>query len=103
MRQFLAIMMLLIFAFQVLPVKRISKLLNQGQNTEEVQGDDSMDDVAPDGKIMNCDHAQIMNHHSFEQDEADIAFCDKTAKFTDRSELLFSVHISGLLSPPPDC
>ncbi len=100
MRRVLAIMFLLIFTCQVLPVKVWGKLLNNGQNTEEEAGDDAED--APDGKTFKYGEDQIASHHTFDIEAATVGFNNKLTVFIHKEESLPSVHVAELHSPPPD-
>jgi hypothetical protein len=93
-------MFLIIFSFQVLPVKLVGKLLCKGQNTEEVQ-QDGVDDT--DGKAGKFSDDQIAVNYVFDVVASGRCFNNKLSVFIHRAESLPSVHIAEMLSPPPDC
>ncbi len=103
MRKFLAIVFLTIFTIQVLPLKVIGKLLNKGQNIEEVQ-DDVEDTDGTEGKVIKYGSTddQIEHHHYFDFTANTRCFNDKLIAFIHRSESLPAVHIAAMPSPPPD-
>ena len=100
MRKLLAILFLLVFSIQVLPVKAIGKLLSKGQTEEEVKhscdGGDN-DDMANAGKYLDLiDHS----YNSFSAEK----FIEQH-KVADRhyADDLPMSHISEIPSPPPNC
>ena len=102
MRKLLAIFFLTIFSFQVLPLKAIGKLLNSGQNTEEVHSDDAPEDGAG-GKLAKFgDDLLIFHHHTPDLFASRQYFDVKVTAFIHRAESLPSVHVAEIPSPPPD-
>lgn len=99
MRKCLAILFLLIFSLQVIPLKAIGKFLNSGQNTEEVQDDA---DCNTGGKEAKYSDDNIVLHFSPDMVASRIGFNMKIAAFINKAESLPSVHVAELLSPPPD-
>lgn len=101
MRQYLAIFFLLIFSFQVLPVKEIGKLLFKSTTTEEIH--ESHADDAPDLKVKKEGdpfHASFMNIPSSARAKD---FTAKVLLVIHRSASLPDYHIPDILTPPPNC
>ena len=100
MRKLLAILFLLVFSMQVLPVKAIGKLLSKGQTEEEVKhscdGCDK-DDLSNGGKFMD------LIDHSYENftTERFVALI-KVPKRYYAVDLPIG-HIDDIPSPPPNC
>ncbi len=102
MRKLLAIFFLTVFSFQVLPLKVIGKLLNSGQNTEEVHNDDAPEDGAG-GKLAKFGDDLLVFHQDAPDLFASRQYFDvKVIAFIHREESLPSVHVAEIPSPPPD-
>lgn len=99
MRQCLAILLLLVFTLQVVPIRVIGKLLNSCQNTEEVQ-DDITDTF--DGKAQRVLEGQIITQVPFDLFASRIGFDKQVSAFIHKAESLSAVHIAVKPSPPPD-
>jgi len=95
MKKFLAIIFLTIFAFQVLPIKAIGKILASGQMTEEVH------EHGPCHKKMTpADHDKFWYLHFISTPHIDTEprLCFKHAM---RAEALInSPHLDDPLQPP---
>ncbi len=102
MRRFLALIFLIIFSFQVLPLKAIGKLLAKGQTTEEVQEDGAgIDDF--DGKVVKFQEEQNFASHSNNNLAASVRyFNEKLTALIHMAEKLPLVHVTKIPSPPPD-
>jgi hypothetical protein len=100
MRKCLAIMFLVIFSLQVLPLKVIGKLLCKGQNTEEVQEDEAGEDGDARLAKYNDDHTLPP---TTDLTATMLAFGEKVTAIFLKADALPSVHVAELLSPPPDC
>src|SRR4051794_33725126 len=98
MRQCLAILFMVIFAFQVLPVKAIGKLLGKGQTTEEVEGGNY-----DYGKADKFNDVIFTFPHAVALPARDSYFQNKLSAIIHRAEALFAVHVPDVPSPPPDC
>lgn len=104
----MAISFLLIFSFQILPVKVIGKFLSSGQNVEEVQNDADTDSGgdsgtgSPDMKVLKVGEDQIINSNAFDLQASRAAFNNKICAFIHQAESIPSVHVSPMPSPPPD-
>ncbi len=100
MRNLLAILLLLIFTCQVIPLRVLDKMFSKYQNTEEVQQDDDCEDgdVFKITKV-GCDH--ILPYHP------DFTMC--ASRFGNRVSTIIHVneslplqHVTDVFSPPPD-
>lgn len=102
MRYCLVCLLLLLFSCQVLPVRKIGKLLCKSQ-TEEVQSDDdesSGDDLST-GTSFYSD--VILQHSSFDI-IASNSYVEKSLKATiHKVEALPSTLVNKIPSPPPEC
>ncbi len=98
-------MFLLIFTFQVLPVREIGKLMGKGQTTEEVEDDAGCDNDAQ-GKLSKYGDPddQIVPAGSNNRDQlaSRIGFNNKLAAFIHKEESLPAVHVAEMPYPPPD-
>ena len=102
MRYCLVCLLLLLFSCQVLPVKKIGKLLCKAQ-TEEVQGDndDSSGDDLPGSIGFNND--LILQHSSFDI-AGNNAYVEKSVRATIHNvEALPLTMADRIPSPPPEC
>jgi hypothetical protein len=94
----LAIVFLLIFSFQVLPVKEIGKLLFKNTTTEEeVHG--SSDDNANKGKFGED---LFLEYSASRQVVQPIYFVAKVAVSIHAADDLPPIRIKEVQSPPPD-
>jgi len=101
MRKLLAILFLTIFSFQVLPLKVIGKLLGSSQNTEEVHNDGSSED-GQGAKLAKFGDDLLAFHHTPDLFASRQYFDVKVTAFIHMAELLPSVHVAEIPSPPPD-
>lgn len=97
MKHFIAYLCLLIFSFQVLPVKELGKLLCKGQNTEEVHecsadGNTAKEKKADDFKLYGP-HSQAVFLISLEQ---------KVIVSLHAADNLPENHVADILTPPPN-
>jgi len=103
MRYFLAILLMVIFSLQVLPVRKIGRVLSKAQGTEEVQNDD--DGLADDGPGSTGFFTGdlLMDHQSFDVVEYK-SFVDRKIKaILLQTEALPLVLVARIPSPPPEC
>ncbi|PZF71990.1 hypothetical protein DN068_15255 [Taibaiella soli] len=101
MRQHLAMFFLLIFSFQVLPVKEIGKLLFKSTTTEEIH--EGHADDGPDLKIKKEGdpfHVSFMDMTSTARAKE---FTAKVLLVIHRTASLPDYHIPDILTPPPNC
>ena len=100
MRKLLAILFLLVFSLQVLPVKAIGKLLSKQQTEEDVKhscDNADKDDLNNTGKYLD------LIDHSFENFTAErFVALNKVAKHCYDDDLP-TAHIADIPSPPPNC
>jgi len=98
MRKVLAIIFLIIFSFQVIPLKAVGKLLVKGQTEEEVKHgcDDSGDLDGKAGKYNDLIFHSTMNFSSVRTIEKDKSFMEH------RSDALPLSHVAEIPSPPPN-
>jgi len=102
MRKCLAVIFLIIFSFQVLPMKVLGKLLAKGQTEEEVKGDSDCDSDSDglDGKVSKY------NEFIFEiPQDCSVVFLVKKIVNTivHKSDDLPVCYVAEILSPPPNC
>ena len=98
MRKFLAIVFLLIFSFQVIPMKAIGKLLSKGQTEEEVKHScDGKDDCSDDA----ASYVDLIGHSydTFTVTRLSLKVKIKDWRYT---EDLPVAHIAEIPSPPPN-
>jgi len=101
MRNALAILFLTIFTFQVLPLKVLGKLLGSSQNIGEEIEDDA--EGKADGKLFIFGEDQLVAEgYSLDEVANRLGFNNKVKAFIHKAESLPSVHVSEMLSPPPD-
>lgn len=103
MKKWLAYIFLVIFSFQVIPVKELGKLLFKGQVTEEeVIGFESTTDESPNLKLKK--ETDPFHPNTITQDHARIEFLTH--------QLITAIHIAERLpnnfvpeifTPPPNC
>jgi hypothetical protein len=103
MRKSLAIIFLVIFSCQVLPLKAIGKLLAKAQTTEEVQHDggaDNPDDCGLKGGKFADDFFML----SYDSDIAanTVYFESKISAIIHSADKLPPSWVGDTLSPPPD-
>lgn len=100
MRKCLAVMFLIIFSFQVIPMKVIGKLLAKGQTEEEVKhsSDDCKDDG--DGKTGKYNDLMSYCHHEFSVSEPAVK---NQVWEMHRSEDVPAAPVTEIPCPPPNC
>ncbi len=103
MRYCLALLLMVLFSFQVLPVKKIGKLIGKVQGTEQVQDDDdsSDDDVSISGSVCNGDI--IISQFSFDCTAQNGKLESNISIFIRESGVLPTVQLAKIPSPPPEC
>lgn len=101
MRPFLATFFLLIFSFQVLPVKEIGKLLFKAQTTEEVH--ESHTDDGPDLKVKKEGDPFQLSSFNITAAARQKDLSTKIAVVIHRTAILPDYHIPDILTPPPNC
>ncbi len=109
MRNVAAIFFLLIFSFQVLPIKAIGKLLAKNQMTEEVKQDcsDTDDDNKEDSKEGKDDNKEGKYNDLFHNIHAatpigDLAIKKKVIS-NHGSDDLPNSYVEDIICPPPNC
>ncbi len=101
MRHLLAILFLVVFSLQVVPVKSIGKLLCK-QGTEEVQGDNSgVDNLGSDATSI-CYTDIILSRHSFDPVASSLHIAGKVSGIIRHAEELPFAFVNSIPSPPPD-
>ncbi len=102
MRYCFALILMVIFSFQVVPVKKIGKLLCKTQGTEEVQ---SNDEGMPDGSGSTDVFASdiILAHQSFDVSTRSSVLKSKMAAVLPDADSLPLVMVTKIPSPPPEC
>ena len=97
MKKLLAIVFLVIFSFQVVPVKALGKLLSKGQTEEEVKKDcDSGDDCDNAGKYLD-----LIHHTANTFTATTFMVVDKVAIWH-YADVLPVSHVADIPSPPPN-
>lgn len=94
MRKFLAILFLIIFSTQVLPVKSIGKVLCSGQNNEEVQ------EHAPGSKLQFNFHDKYWYLHYLATKEVELVTTASTQYLLQDEALIKCFNLDVLLQPP---
>lgn len=98
MRKYIAVIFLIIFSFQVLPLRVLGKLLAKGQTQEEEVKGDCNDDVKDDA----LKYLDYVSHHA--QYEPSKVFSERKAGFmVHPSEDVPVSYVTEILSPPPNC
>ncbi|WP_276132531.1 hypothetical protein [Polluticoccus soli] len=98
MKKFIAYIFLLIFSFQVLPVKEIGSILFKGQMTEEIH--ETADDSPPGSKIKKESDTKIFAKY---ETVASVIHFTKIVELTlHRSEHLPRHFVPDILTPPPN-
>ena len=101
MRNLAAIFFLLIFSFQVLPVKAIGKLLSKNTQTEEVKDDcGSSDDDTPGSKDPKFND---LFHQYHSATPVGIVAIKKKITIIHGNDDLPKSHVKDVLCPPPNC
>lgn len=100
MRHILAYFFLIIFSFQVLPVKEIGKLLFKSQTTEEIHEDYA--DNGPDAKIKKEGDPFKLSDFNVSSSARIASLSAKIALVIHRTASLPDYHIPDILTPPPD-
>jgi hypothetical protein len=102
MRKFLAIIFLVIFSCQILPLKAIGKLLAKAQTTEEVQHDGGNSDDG--GGLKGGKFADDFFMLSYGSDVAaqTVYFESKISAIIHSADKLPPSWVGDTLSPPPD-
>lgn len=103
MKFWIASFFLLIFSFQVLPVKEVGKLLFKNALTEEIHEKDELPDGDADLKLKKEGDSNdfISSHPSYQQRARYFSHCvDIALVNTDIPRLVFSPEV---LTPPPNC
>ncbi|HEY0298387.1 MAG TPA: hypothetical protein VGB84_04130 [Arachidicoccus sp.] len=96
MKKFLAILCLVIFTFQVIPVKVVGKLLSSGQVTEDVQHGDHPVKQTIDDDVLNKFWS---SHHYLPTNSPECFSLAKRFYITDDA-LIKCHHLEVLLQPP---
>jgi hypothetical protein len=102
MKFFLAFVLMLIFSTQVLPVKKMSKLMGKAQGTEQLQDDDSDDDDVSGGVSLNYNDV-ILPSFSFDFSANSHCAENKILLNIQGAEALPLVRLNKIPSPPPEC
>src|SRR4051812_40408945 len=102
MRKWLAVIFLMIFSFQVLPMKGLAKLLCKNQNTEEVQGDNAGDDDDATGVAALYSNDIILSRITFDAQATSHYFENKVSVTIRKTKALPFVYLAKIPSPPPD-
>lgn len=103
MKKFLAIICLLIFSIQILPIKQIGAILYKGQITEELHQhhDDCGNDISvkfkKDGDPNNGNIVVANQRLSRE-----LCLSQQIELMIHASESLPSYHVSDIFAPPPN-
>jgi len=101
MKQWLAAIFLIIYSFQVLPVKSIGKLLCKNQATEETQSTNLTDSDNSEGKAMK--YNDFFPSHSFSSPTyASLALSHKIAVCTHHADVFPLHHVAEIPTPPPN-
>lgn len=99
MKVWLAYVCIIIFSFQVLPIKEIGKLLFKAQTTEEIHEDDIADD-AP--LKLKKEGDPFISHPSWELQAYNQYFSKKVHIAMLKVARLQTGHIPDIPTPPPN-
>ena len=103
MRKWLAVVFLIIFSCQVLPVRSIGKLLAKGQTEEEVKHScDSSDDDCTGGALSFTDFI-YQQHSTYEISRPSAIYVSGVSFAWHPAVDLPPSHACEILSPPPNC
>jgi hypothetical protein len=94
-------MLLIIFSFQVAPVKALGKLLAKAQTTEEVHNDGS-DNSEDDGSMSKFNDLYLSYHYPDVAAQT-LYFKNKISGIIHRADALPATLVADVQSPPPDC
>jgi hypothetical protein len=100
MRPCLALFFLILFSFQLLPLKGIGRLMNKSANTSEVQ-DCSDDNTDGDLAQYSCD--QLLSSYSFDFSTNHLNIDKEVSALIIKASSLLSVPVDKIPSPPPEC
>ncbi len=102
MRFCIAAILMLIMSFQVLPVKKISKLFGKSQNSEQVQNSNACDD--DDAGSFNLANADLLVPDvSFNYPCDNARFYHVVSLGVMRTDVLPVIQVASIPSPPPEC
>lgn len=101
MKYCLALILMIMLSLQVLPVKKVGKLLCKVQGTEQVQDDQDTDDYTPSNDLYLS--GTIVPRVTFDLSTNNGYFENKIATFIRRSDVLPAVQVRRIPSPPPEC
>jgi len=104
MRSVLAIIFLVIFTFQVMPLRALGKLLGATQSMAE-EVDDDTEENSNDGKVFKYGEDQLVSPGYVLEVSTDElrGFNCKIAAFIHKEEALPPVFVAERLFPPPNC
>ena len=103
MRYCLVCLLMLLFSLQVVPVKKIGKLLCKTQSTEEVQNKEDVADYDAQGNIGLFNNDLIHNHPSFDPLASSSHFEKAALVSIHKAEVLPLILVTKIPSPPPEC
>lgn len=101
MRYCFAILLTLIFAFQVVPVRQICRLLGNMQSIERVQGDELTDDSQDGACFAVVD--LLLTGNTLNYTATYECLGAKTAIHIRETQALPVVSVAQIPSPPPEC
>jgi hypothetical protein len=104
MRQCFVLLLMILFSFQVLPVKKAGKVMNKVRSAEQLQNDDtddSGDNTDQDVTLYNND--VIIPRFSYDVSTSMWHFENKISIVINQAEHLPAAQVTKIPSPPPDC
>jgi hypothetical protein len=104
MKKFIAGIFLLIFSFQILPVKELGKMLFKNQLTEEIK--ETCDTDVEDAESLKLKKEADPFHPSTSHSEyvARIQFLSHSLQTAlHQAERLPIPHVADIFTPPPNC
>lgn len=104
MKHLVAYLFLIIFSFQVLPVKEIGKILFKNQLTEEVKESDCSECGGGETVKLKKEGEPLYHPEEEEQQTARVQYLSHSLHTAiHEAERLPLHHIGEILTPPPNC
>ena len=102
MRKLLAIIFLIIFSLQVVPLKGIGKMLCKSQVAGDMDDDDDGGNDLPPGKLVKFGDDMNLHATSWDPVTGSAYFENKILVFSNIDDTLPSVFVADITSPPPN-
>jgi hypothetical protein len=98
-RQVLATIFLIIFSFQILPVKAIGKILFKGTMTEEIHEQGTSSDESPNKLKKNTEYFSLSDTKAYART---VYMSQKISTAIHLAESLPLHHVPDIFAPPPN-